>query len=779
MTYRFKLSRRMALARGPGLALAGLLLTTACNNDLQDYSNLSDPGTALNSDAASTEAPVRLVAEVGQAIQLRAGRLFTGSTRRDAVPVDVVWTASGGTISSTGVFSAARVGEYSVVAKSAPGRGKKKGQVDSSTVVVVPPQPTLVAVMVSPSSAELPASGVYSFKVQGVLADSTSVDVGVTWTATGGSIDAAGNYAAGTVPGHYRAVAKTVTGDKADTATILIDTVATSPPAAPDTLQALRLAPDTVTLASGGSLQFVATGKMSGGSDSTVAAAFTAGGGTISRTGLYTAGTASGTFAVVATFNGFADTSRVTIPAPPPPTATCVSSGTRLCPGDDLQAKATAAGAGATLTLQPGVYRLQSVKPLNGQSWVGQAGAIMSGARVLTGWQSDGAGHWYVGGQTQQNAYGTSYSCQVGHDGCMYPEQLWIDGALQEHMTSLGAVPGGSQKWYFDYAADRIYIAQNPTGHAIETSVTPSAFSGGATGVRISGLVIERYANAAQHAAVNEGSGAQWTIESNEVRDNHGIGIGIGSNGIMRDNNVHHQGQMGITARGSDGLVERNEVAYNNTAFFGDGHYAETGGSKFVFTTSLIVRNNHVHHNHGPGLWTDINNVGCLYEGNTVEDNDWRGIFHEISYDCVIRNNIARRNGFNSPGPAGAVEGAGILVSDSRNVEIYGNTVEGNRAGIMAIDADRSASHPSTLGEHNTVNVYVHDNVVTQGGGDVGGVVDRDPYHDPYAASEGNRWVANTYVVGAAAVRWRWVSNTDYDRPHWLGFGQDSGAVFK
>src|SRR6185369_16415807 len=41
MTYRFKLSRRMALARGPGLALAGLLLTTACNNDLQDYSNLS------------------------------------------------------------------------------------------------------------------------------------------------------------------------------------------------------------------------------------------------------------------------------------------------------------------------------------------------------------------------------------------------------------------------------------------------------------------------------------------------------------------------------------------------------------------------------------------------------------------------------------------------------------------------------------------------------------------------------------------------------------------
>ena len=57
------------------------------------------------------------------------------------------------------------------------------------------------------------------------------------------------------------------------------------------------------------------------------------------------------------------------------------------------------------------------------------------------------------------------------------------------------------------------------------------------------------------------------------------------------------------------------------------------------------MRDNHVHHNEGPGLWTDIDNIHTLYEGNLVEHNANVGIFHEISYDAVIRNNIVRDNG--------------------------------------------------------------------------------------------------------------------------------------
>ena len=77
-------------------------------------------------------------------------------------------------------------------------------------------------------------------------------------------------------------------------------------------------------------------------------------------------------------------------------------------------------------------------------------------------------------------------------------------------------------------------------------------------------------------------------------------------------------------------VVEGNEIAYNNEAGFNPEW--EAGGTKFWATTNLVVRNNHVHHNFGPGLWADNDNVGALYEGNIVEDNDWAGIFHEISY---------------------------------------------------------------------------------------------------------------------------------------------------
>ena len=35
-----------------------------------------------------------------------------------------------------------------------------------------------------------------------------------------------------------------------------------------------------------------------------------------------------------------------------------------------------------------------------------------------------------------------------------------------------------------------------------------------------------------------------------------------------------------------------------------------------------IVTDNWVHHNHGPGLWADTNNVGFLFQGNYISDND-------------------------------------------------------------------------------------------------------------------------------------------------------------
>lgn len=503
---------------------------------------------------------------------------------------------------------------------------------------------------------------------------------------------------------------------------------------------------------------------------------------TIASSGAQTAtvtGVAPGTSWMVGSLGSRSDSSLGTVVSV---TASC--DGVEVDPGESIQAAATAAGTGDTICVMPGTHRFQQVSPKANQVFLGEPGlSIMTGARVLTSWTVSGA-YWYASGQTQQVTFDPNFTCQPGHSGCAYPEQLWVNGELYEHVTTLSAVTAGSKKWFFNYSSDQIFIPIDPSGKTIQTSVTQYAFAGSAGGVTVKHLVVERYSNEDQRAVVNYGTGGaggSWTIDSNTIRYNHGVGATIGTNGKIRGNEIYEQGQAGYMAFGTNPLVEDNYIHHNNTAKFGPGPFGMAGGGKAVLTTSLIVRNNVATHNDGPGLWTDINNVDCLYEGNRVDSNGWRGIFHEISYDCVIRNNTVRFNGHDYPGSSvGAFEGAGILVSNSRNVEVYGNVVEDNRNGILGREEDRP-QHPSGLGAHNILNLWVHDNTVKQLGsssaGRAAGITDNDPSWNPHAPGSNNVWEDNDYTCNGS-TKWRWAPNSDISKAAWLALPQDAGSTF-
>src|SRR4029453_5801703 len=112
---------------------------------------------------------------------------------------------------------------------------------------------------------------------------------------------------------------------------------------------------------------------------------------------------------------------------------------------------------------------------------------------------------------------------------------------------------------------------------------------------------------------------------------------------LLHNSHIWGQGQLGLSGSSAvDARVEDNEVDGNNAAGY-DSEW-EAGGSKWAFTRNLLVSGNYVHGNHGPGLWTDGDNFYATYENNQIEGNDGPGIFHEISYDAVIRNNSLRRN---------------------------------------------------------------------------------------------------------------------------------------
>ena len=427
--------------------------------------------------------------------------------------------------------------------------------------------------------------------------------------------------------------------------------------------------------------------------------------------------------------------------------------------------------AGTTFCLRRGIHRLNvGVVPKSGQSFVGEPGAVVSGAKDITSLFVKSDRYWVASGQTQHNPHLVG-ECRDSGTACTYPNDVFFDGRPLERVLALSEL--GSGRFFFDHEAGMVWIARDPGGHRVHAAVATRAFEGWGTGVvnvTIKGLVIEQFANASQSGAVRAGHG--WSIDGNEIRLNHGVGLQGGD--IVRRNFIHHNGQLGFSVHGSTGtLFANNVVAYNNYANY--DWFWEAGGAKFMVTKRLIVRGNHVHHNRGTGLATDWDNVDTTYEGNTVEDNQGAGIFHEASYDAVIRQNVVLRNGAANPR---LFDGAGIGVSTSQNVEIVGNTVVDNRQGVGIVDSDRDDGR---YGAHATKNILVRNNTISFSGTiGTSGLASDDPAD--YATHQ-NRFQGNRYTYcQPMAFAWRKPSGPGYGlltTDEWMAAGNDTTRSFR
>lgn len=435
-----------------------------------------------------------------------------------------------------------------------------------------------------------------------------------------------------------------------------------------------------------------------------------------------------------------------------------------LSPGANIQAAVDANPENTQFLLQPGTYRLQSVQPKTGDSFVGQNKPLLSGAQILTNFVRSG-NLWVAGGQTQHGQ--TNGFCDSEHPMCAYPEDLYFDSVPLLHVASLAQVVSGA--WYFDYAANNIYFFDNPAGHVVEASVTRSAFSGSANNVMISGLIIEKYAVPAQFGAIGDQyPGNNWTVTSNEVRLVHGAGISLANGSQATLNYVHDNGQKGIGGTGTNILIQGNLVAFNNWAGFDPSW--EAGGMKFAATTNLVVRGNTVHDNVGPGLWTDIGSINTLYENNVVAHNtNGPGIQDEISYSAVIRNNTVYNNSIPQPG---WLWGSQIMIQNSQNDQVYGNIVQTPATGGNAIGIIQQNRGSGTYGPYLAQNNSVHNNTVSfmNGWGASGTIAD---YNVAGLIQSGNNtFDYNAYhVLNDYGYNWSW----GYGGLQWNVFQQTSG----
>lgn len=445
-------------------------------------------------------------------------------------------------------------------------------------------------------------------------------------------------------------------------------------------------------------------------------------------------------------------------------------------PEEDIQSLVDRDPRGTEFLIKAGVHRLQSVVPKDGDVFVGEPGAVLNGARLLTSFQREGL-YWVARVSAERSE--PAGKCAPDAPVCFLPEDLFLDDVPLRHQPELAQVVPG--KWYMDYDAGKIYLADNPEGHLVEISQARHAFSGPADNVTISGLVVEKYATPVGHGAIHggdprfaQGGGLNhhWVVKDNEIRYNHSVGIRTGNEMQVLRNNLHDNGEFGVGGSGRNILVDGNEIAHNNYAGF--DFYWGAGGTKFVLTEGAVIRNNNVHDNEGPGLWSDIENRNILYEHNHTKGNRGPGIFHEISLDAVIRDNVVEEDDWDPSGKEGIWEGAGILISASANVEVYGNEVRNCLNGIIGIQADRGDSkHSPTPYEYRLQNLRVHNNLIIQQKGFAAGIVSNPRFAPALFSDWNNRFEDNTYQLADSTLRYYHWMNAPRSKSEWQAFGND------
>src|SRR5712692_2694330 len=188
MTFKHKLSVRLALMRDGLLAVPLVVAACATRN-----AGPTDPAVTL---ASLFVTPETLTVDGQQQIKfLSYGRTSGG----DSVAVASEWSATGGTITSAGLYTSdTTTGDY-VVTASVP----QVSLSASSRVKVRHHSGTLAQLVLTPSSALLGPGGSQQFAAYGRSSLGDSMAASVSYGATGGSISPNGLYVAGQVGGIY------------------------------------------------------------------------------------------------------------------------------------------------------------------------------------------------------------------------------------------------------------------------------------------------------------------------------------------------------------------------------------------------------------------------------------------------------------------------------------------------------------------------------------------------------------------------------------------------
>jgi parallel beta-helix repeat protein len=398
----------------------------------------------------------------------------------------------------------------------------------------------------------------------------------------------------------------------------------------------------------------------------------------------------------------------------------------------------------AVLRVPACIYR-ESVTIAKPVTLDGSAGAEVRGSDVWREWSQQGGG-WVSSNKVP--SFWTAGECASESDGrCLWPEQVFLDGSPLRQVSD---TPGDGQ--FALNGMRQVVLGTNPSGRTVEVTTRMHWVTARANNVTIQNFRMRHAATPRANGAIITRGYSSWTIQDNVLSDAHSsmIDISEGSNIKVLRNDLFAAGQMAIHGYSlTNMLLQGNKIHNNNTEAFRVDW--EAGGLKITESRDLTFAGNEVYNNIGFGVWCDIDCINVTYSNNRVHHNTNAGLFFEISDGAKIYGNYVWENGW---GSAIWGWGAGILISSSKNVEVYNNILAWNASGITVLSQDRGTGQWNTV-----VNNYVHENKIMK--------MDTAPYGlawvqdwngTMFAAAANNQGNRNMYWYSAAEgeTRFAW-----------------------
>jgi hypothetical protein len=369
---------------------------------------------------------------------------------------------------------------------------------------------------------------------------------------------------------------------------------------------------------------------------------------------------------------------------PLPPGALFVSpQGKGNRPGTSCDAPTTLDSAlkrapeGGTVVFRGGTYRVGDLtlpRRLTLQAYPGEK-PWLKGSTEVAGWVPDGNAwrrdNWQI--KFPPRGYMATVLDKVTdpkYPMAPYGDMVFVNGRALFQVGSRRQV--GPGKFYVDYAAQKLYIGDDPNGKTVEAATQERALTIGgpklhAGGSSVRGLGFVHYqlgVNVAASRVVIEDCTFVWNA-------NNGLNFGKPSaDCIARGNTFTANGSTGMSALGTPRLrVERNLISYNNVEGFKRTWSA--AGVKVVLFEGFVCRDNVVEQNFATGIWMDVDLNHAVVTGNLARFNNSIGIFFEISKDAVIAFNLVHDNG------------AGVQISGSHHARVYNNTLVNNNRNFV------------------------------------------------------------------------------------------------